>query len=346
VIEPERCLILSTGRCGSTLLSNLIAAEPYTLSIQESLVNKNVNLWKSDNKITGSEYWNILSVPSLGWAAIVRIGAIAREVRYPAAGRWAKNLAALPPIASVTLSAISGDPDSLFDLLATRVPDFPAQTLAQHHLMFLDLLASLQQRCRWVERSGGSSILADPMLERIPFDKVIYLTRGLSDTASSMSGHTAFRFGAIRLELLFRCGFDPYGDFALPRVGVSDRQVPAELQCLLPDQITAETLKERGGRVEQHKLVWLAMVQAAEAALAEHPPRQLLRMRYEDLVAAPGEQLTRLAEFLGFADPAGWAAAAAGQVSRARRPGQPASGAARAAQAPELAVRAPAGHGG
>jgi putative sulfotransferase len=325
VSEPERCLILSSGRCGSTLLSDLIAAEPETLSAQESLISRNLDRWQSDDKMTGSEYWSVLSTPSLQWETVVRIGAIAGEFRYPTTGRWAGKLASLPPIAMVTLPAISADPDSLFDLLGARVPDFPEQTLAQHHVMFLDLLASLGQRRRWVERSGGSSALADPLLEKISFDKVVYLTREPADTALSMSRHASFQFAVIRTELLFRCGFDPYNEFTPPHARASeaygsDRQVPAEMQCLLPEQMTMETLTERGGLVEQHKLIWAGMSYATEVALARHPPRQLFRMRYEDLVAAPEKQLTRVAEFLGFADPAGWAARSAGRV---RRPGQP-----------------------
>jgi putative sulfotransferase len=332
VSELERCLILSSGRCGSTLLSDLIAGEPETLSVQESLIGRNLDCWASDDKMTGSEYWSLLSTPTLQWEAAVRIGAIADEFRYPATGRWGGNLAALPPIAMVTLPAISADPDSLFDLLGARVPDFPAQTLAQHHVMFLDFLASLQQRRRWVERSGASSSLADPLLGKIGFDKVVYLTRELADTASSMSRHSDFQFAIIRTELLFRCGFDPYREPARPcaRDGgahAGDRRVPAGMQCVLPEQITVETLTERGGRVEQHKLVWAGMSYAAEVALTKYPPRHLLRMRYEELVEAPEEQLTRLAEFLGFADPAGWAAQSADQVRHPRRPapaGQPA----------------------
>jgi putative sulfotransferase len=335
--ELERCLILSSGRCGSTLLSELIATEPETLSVQESLVNRELDYWASDAKMAGSEYWSLLSSPGLQWEAAVRIGAITGEFRYPATDRWGGNLAALPPIAAVTLPAISADPDSLFDLLEARVPGFPAQTLAQHHVMFLDFLASLQQRRRWVERSGGSSSLAAALLGKISFEKVVYLTRELAATASSMSRHSEFQFSIIRAELLFRCGFDPYREFARRRARdgaahaggaqTSDGQVPAGMQCLLPEQITVETLTERGGGVEHHKLAWVGMSYAAEAALTRYPPRQLLRMRYEDLVAAPEEQLTRLAEFLGFADPAGWAARSADQVRQPRRPapaGQPA----------------------
>jgi putative sulfotransferase len=139
-----------------------------------------------------------------------------------------------------------------------------------------------------------------------------------------MSRHSFFQFAVIRTELLFRCGFDPYNEFTPPRARPggargSDRQVPADMQCLLPKQLTRATLAERGGRVEQHKLLWAGMSYTAETALTKYPPRQLLRMRYEDLVAAPAEQLTTLGEFLGFADPGGWAARSAGRVRGSRR---------------------------
>jgi putative sulfotransferase len=315
--EPERCVILSSGRCGSTLLSNLIAADPDTLSIQESLVDPGGRLWYSDKQLTGFRYWSLLSTPSPQWEVTLRIDAIPAGIRYPAAGRWAGNLAALPPISAVTLPAISDDPDSLFDLLDARVPEFPAQTLPQHHCMLLDLLASLKRRCRWVERSGGSSYLAGALLSGIPFDKVVYLTRNPADTALSMSRHTAFRLAALRVELTSRYGFDPYDDeHLLPGGQASDRQVPEEMRHLLPERLTSQALTEWGEKVGQHKLLCAYMMVEAEKAFIEHPPRHLLRISYEDLLEAPEEQLVRLGDFLGFGDPAGWAALAARQVRR------------------------------
>jgi putative sulfotransferase len=323
------------------LLSDLIAEEPQTLSVQESLISRSLERWSSDEKITGREYWSLLCTPSRQWETIVRIGAIAGEMRYPATGRWGRNLAKLPAIAIVTLPALSDDPDTLFDLLDAQVPDFPAQAVAQHHVMFLDFLASLRQRRRWVERSGGSSALADPLLGKIHFDQVVYLTRGTAATAASMSRHSNFQFAAIRTALLFQCGFDPYNEPApLPERpgggGERGRPVPADLQCLLPEQLTRATLAERGGPVEQHKLVLAGMSYTAEVALAKYPPQQLLRMRYEDLVAAPEEQLTGLGEFLGFADPEGWAIRAADRVRDSGRPGP----------AVQRAVHSPGNRGG
>jgi putative sulfotransferase len=51
-----------------------------------------------------------------------------------------------------------------------------------------------------------------------------------------------------------------------------------------------------------------------EQALTDTPPKHLLRLTYEDLLLDPVEQLTALGEFLGFADPPGWAAGVAHRV--------------------------------
>lgn len=319
--EPERCLILSSGRCGSTLLSNLIATEPETLSVPESLVVRQDELWQADRTLTGAEYWRLLSVPSGQWKATLRLGVLSDEFCYPEGGRWSGDMAPLPPILMSTLPALTDDPDALFDQLDDRVPRFPKQSLAQHYAMLFDLMAALHGRRRWVERSGGSSSLAEPLLGQLPLDKVVYLTRDMAPTAASMSRHSSYQFVVIRMEMIMRYGFDPYADSADTENLLGGGQpVPDDMRPLLPEELTRETLADRGGRIEQHKLLWAGMRMTAERALAAHPPRQLLRLRYEDLMAAPVERLTELAEFLGFADPAGWAASSATRVRPSGRP--------------------------
>src|SRR5207248_2078375 len=98
--------------------------------------------------------------------------------------------------------------------------------------------------------------------------------------------------------------------------------------------LTREVLAEWGGKPSRHELMCAESVRSTEWALAEYPPRHLLRMRYEDLVVKPEAELTRLGEFLGFADPAGWAARSAGRVSNLRgNPRRPASSGAAAPHA-------------
>jgi putative sulfotransferase len=312
-----RSIIISNGRCGSTLLSDLIHEEPDTLSAQEFFMA--VAPWaRSAEVLTGAAYWEVLASPKAELSTLFRIGLPPKELRYPATGRWADRMTELPRILAITLSKLTSDPDALFDQLAERVPEFPTQTVAQHHRSFLDLLATLNGKTRWVERSGGSSHVAPYLLKGFPDCKIVYLTRNREDTARSMSRHPSFQLIQLRVEFLGRCGLDPF------RV-TPDQSVPEELQPYLPDRLTADALRERGEDLRRYLGLCAFMTSQAEQALADVPPEHLHRMRYEDLVADPVGELTRLGQYLDFADPTGWAERVAGRVIDPARKRQPAA---------------------
>ncbi|GGM89074.1 sulfotransferase domain-containing protein [Dactylosporangium sucinum] len=301
----DHAIIINTGRCGSTLLSDLIAEQPDTLSVQEFF------MWApwtaGEEVLTGAAYWSALSSPNSQLATLFRIGLAPSEVRYPAHGRWAGNLTELPQILATTLPKISADPDGLYDTLAELVPGFPAQQLVRHHRMFLDLLTSLTGRRRWVERSGGSSNIAPRLLQSFPDAKIVYLTRDWADTAESMSRHSCFQLMQLRVESAGRYGVDPFEI-------TPGQRVPAEVERYLPGRLTAETLRERGQEVRRYRALCAFLASQAEQAIDEARPRELLTMAYEDLVDDPLAQLARLGRFLGFEDWERWAERVVGSV--------------------------------
>jgi putative sulfotransferase len=309
-----RSIIISNGRCGSTLLSDLIAEQSDTLSVQEFFMS--MTPWaRSTDTLTGPAYWSLLSSPRPELTTLFRIGLPPRELRYPPTGRWADRMTELPRILAITLSKITPDPDRLFDQLAERVPEFPTQQVAVHHQMFLDLLATLTGKRRWVERSGGSSNVAPYLLRAYPTARIVYLTRNPEDVARSMSRHPSFQLIQLRVEFLGRCGIDPF------RIEPG-QTVPEELQRYLPDRLTADLLRERGQDVRRYLGLCAFLTSQAEQALADFPPRHLHRIRYEDLVADPVGELGRLGRFLEFEDWAQWAERVAPRVVAPARPAQ------------------------
>lgn len=312
--DTGRCIIIGTGRCGSTMLSDLITHEPETLSVSESLSPIRGRLLVQPlNEFTGAQYWSMLSQPGAQHGHLLtRIGLTGRQYSYPDNGRYAVDKTRVPPILRIALPKIVPDPDRLFDQLAVKVPQFPAQPVGLHHRMLLDLVAELEGRRRWVERTGASSMVAYPWLSVNPDAKVIYLTRNTADTALSMSKHPVFQLSAIRNQFHQRYGADPY-------VRVLERALPAELpeemRRLLPENLTAQTLRELDYDLGFYETTIAQMNGSAEQALADLQPRELLRVRYEDILADPVTQLAELGRFIGFADPSGWAAQVADQVS-------------------------------
>jgi len=304
----ERAIIISNGRSGSTLLSDLIVEEPETCSVQEYFMS--VAPWnRSTEVITGPAYWDILSGPKEELSVLFKIGAPPKEIRYPAHGRFAGDLESLPRILAVALPALTDDPDALFDSLAERVKQFPTQSAGAHHQAFLDLLAEATGKKRRVERSGGSSQITTSLLENFPTAKIVYLTRDWTTTAKSMSKHSSFQIVQLRLESIARYGVDPL-------TAAAGDDVPAEVAQYLPGRLTAESLRRRGDNPKLFLGLCAFMSSQAEQALADHPPAHLLKMAYEQLVADPVGELTTLGEFLGFAEPAKWAVSVADRVRK------------------------------
>jgi putative sulfotransferase len=318
---PGPCsIVINSGRCGSTLLSRLIAEEPETLLASESLGPIRDRVWHQNTReITGASYWATMSDRSNQHKRMLGLGITPEEFCYPDGGRYAGDRTTIPPILHITLPFVSADPDGLFDQLAERVPHFPRQPVLQHHKMMLNLMTNLTGRRRWVERSGASSSVAAQLLCAFPEAKIVYLTRNIADTARSMSRHPAFQVAQAREWFRAQYGTDPWtpgGQNALPDAA----EIPAEMRRLLPGRLTSEALTDVMTRqISRFEALTSHMHGSAEQALADTKPRHVHRLRYEDLVARPLDELTKLGEFLGFADPSRWAARTANQVSRSPR---------------------------
>jgi len=299
----DRAIIISNGRCGSTLLSELITEEPETCSVQEFFMA--VTPWsRSAEVVSAAEYWKFLSAPKAELSVLFRIGVPPKEFRYPADGRYANDLQNLPHILAIMLPKLTDDPDALFDVLAARISEFPTQSIGAHHQQFLDLLTTLTGKKRWVERSGGSSQIAPALLSNFPTAKIVNLTRDWTASAKSMSKHPSFQLVQLRVEAIGRFGVDPL---------LETDGLPEEYQA---SNITAEFLHERGQDFKRFLGLCAFMSSQAEQALIDHPPASLHTMAYEDLIVDPVSSLTELGEFLGFADAAGWAGSVADRVRK------------------------------
>lgn len=311
----DRIIVVGTGRCGSTMLSDLFDQETETLSVSESISSIRGRLLIMPLSVfTGAQYWAMLSQPgSQHGHLLTRIGLTGRQYSYPETGRFAVDKTRVPPICRIALPKLTDDPDRLFDMLAVRVPQFPAQSVGEHHRMLLDLMAELLGRRRWIERTGASSMIAYPWLAANPDAKIVYLTRNTRDTALSMSKHAVFQLAAVRAKFHAEYGADPYVrelERPLPE------KLPEEMERLLPQNLNAETLRGMEYDMRFFENMVEQMNGSAEQALADLQPKHLLRIRYEEILADPVTELTKLGTYIGFTDPAGWAAKVAGQVKR------------------------------
>jgi putative sulfotransferase len=297
--------VVSTGRCGSTLVSRALALHPDVLSLSEFFAGLAIAAFPA-GPMSGKEFWDLLSSTQGLANRLLSIGAEAPESLYPVdSGRRFNRASGVPRIAVYTLPALSQDPDALYDQLEEAVPAFAEQPVARHYQQLFTLLGDLLNRPQWIERSGGSGFLAERIVPAFPAARYIHLTREPDATARSMSRHSAFRLIALRLEFINRCGRDVFHG-ELP-----DEPIPPDLAHLTPERLSKESFESWAPDLDQFRRLVSIQLDSIRAALAPLPARQVLVLGYEDLIDDPASVFGTMAEFFELTDRAGWAQRAA-----------------------------------
>lgn len=274
--------IVSTGRCGSTLLSRALAIHPRMLSLSEYftvLRSAGVLSWKS---LDGSTLLRHLSTPTPDLIALMRHSAAIPELI------GAKALDAAPLLA-IPLAALTDDPQQLLAELGNYLCELPIEDESVQHGRLFEWLAQRLQRQHWIERSGGSAAYVEQLICAWPAAKFVLLARRGPQCALSMSRHPFFRV-------------------KLARILAEDPALPVDA-CLARDL-----------PLDRFGTLWSADMLRADRVIRHLPPQQRLLVRYEDLLEQPVATLRALAEFIEpGTDHAAWACAAAELVHAAPR---------------------------
>ncbi len=295
VAMQDPVMVVSSGRCGSTLLSQMLRRHDEVLSVSEYFFCVRPFGFPAE-PIDGERFWNLLSLPRPSHAVALKHGLIPEEVLYPF-GPKARFRAdeGLPPIALVTLPFLTDDPDGLFDEVHALVRNWPEAPVSEQHLRLLDWLCSRFGRRIWVERSGGSLRDVPSFLEHFPNARFIHLYRDGRETAMSMSRHHSFRFVIFGLQMEAALGFHPFMTAERP----DGFTPPDEWRGLLPETFDVETYRSRAIPIEAFGGLWNAMIQGGMDLLDPLPEDRVLSMRYESLLDDPATELRRLLAFLG-----------------------------------------------
>ncbi len=311
--------VVSTGRCGSTLVSSMLHLNPDILSLSEFF-----SLLMPDplppGELDAGTYWRLVSEPWTFFAHAYRLGLGLPEFLYSPASSGRFTLATgIPPILTTALPHLSDDPEMLYDELGEFVSRLgPASSAVQHKRVFQWLSDRLGVRA-WVERSGGSLMYVSQLADQFDEAKFVHLYRDGRECAYSFSRHPAYRLGVVSAMLASRLGASPYFDD-----GQRSTKVPSDLQPFMPDTFDHEVFEQFEVPVVQAGQFWSDMIMPALDVLGRLAPERVLQVSYEDLVAQPRQVLLSLARFAGLphAD-RGWLEGAA-QLVEPRSPRWPA----------------------
>lgn len=294
--------VVGTGRCGSTLISNLLRAHPDVLSLSEFFtfvtdLGTLIPLAFPSGSIDAAHFWQIISTSYHKQNLMLREGIAMDEVLYPcsATSRFTPE-SGVPAILQTTLPHLTSHHDALFEEIRAFVLTQPPATIQQH---YLDLFAWLQQRfqrCVWVERSGSSLRIVERLYHLFPMARFIHIVRDGRNCAVSMSKHFGFRMVMLAFQLTEFLGCDPFEDD--DRSGAED--LPDELWPFLPEHFDARSFRAYDAAPSLYGHYWSGEIIQGLATLSRMPAHQTLTLHYEDFLT---DSLATTRKLISFIDP-------------------------------------------
>ena len=287
-------IVLSSGRCGSTMLSNMLNLHPDLLSISEFFTLHSNALFRRW-RMSGKGMWHVLThQPQLVRYLLKKDY---EELLYPFEDPDSRfERTDVPPILCVTLPHLTQDYEALFDEMEPVVRGFPRQSPANHCRSLFEWLCERFDRKVWVERSGGSSMYASRLMHRFPEARVINMHRDGRDVALSMFRHHPFRGIAPYIIALQKRRYDPFRVEAKHDEfwdSMALRLQPLKYLSRFPIPVPADRLE-----IAHFGAIWSSMVEAAQDFIQNVPPERVLEIRFEDLHQDAERELRRVIRFI------------------------------------------------
>lgn len=317
----DATFIVGTGRCGSTLVSEVLRLHPEVASLSEVFsfatdLGCRIDRVFPTDPMSGPQVWAVLGSAWPRQNLMLRHDVAMDEVLYPwRGGHRFTAQTGVPAICQAALPHLSADPDTLYDALGSFVRALPTADAGTQYRRVFEWLAERHGARCWAERSGGSLRIVRRLREAFPEARFVHLVRDGRDTALSMSRHAGFRMVFAAFQLVEGLGVDPFE--SPDRRWESD--LSDELAALLPERFTREAFLALDTPPPLCGHYWSGEIRAGLKDLQGLGPDRLLTLRYEDLLAQPADSASRLIAFLrhGEVDPA-WVARAAARVGRGR----------------------------
>ncbi|MDZ4278647.1 MAG: sulfotransferase [Dehalococcoidia bacterium] len=297
--------VVGTGRCGSTLLSRMLAEQPSLLSVFEFFNGLDMTRRFSSEEVDGKAFAALISQEHPFVTMVLRRGYEVPEITYPFGpnARYTRD-DGLPWVLVSTLPRLTDDPDALFDETVAFASGLPRQPLVRHYRQLFAWWAQRLGRAHWLERSGSSIDYLGSLHELFPDARFLHLHRDGPETALSMREHHAYR---LAISLMFPLSADDTPSIAELR-GLDPAAAPTE-----DDPITR--LLQSQPPVEYFGRYWTQELVHGFRALPRLDAAQYLAVRFEDLFSKPKETLRAISEFFQLGpDEGGWIDRAAALV--------------------------------
>jgi hypothetical protein len=282
--------IVGTGRCGSTLLSLMMAEHTNVVSLHEFFTGLDWGRRFQPGAVDGLDFADVIGAEQPVTTEVVRRGYTSDEICYPFGDERARYRRGdpVPWLLVSMISRLTPDPDPVFDELLEWARERQLATMAEHYRALFSWMAARSGGSAWIERSGSSLDYLEALVGEFPDGRFVHIHRDGHEAALSIRDHRFFRLGVALFMDLFPPDLD------------RDAQVTHAIE-------TAPPLWAVGR-------YWSDQVLRGYRALPALDRAQYLAIRFEDLVTRPAEIVGQVATFLDLPVDSRFAERAAGLV--------------------------------
>lgn len=300
--------IVGTGRCGSTMISNMLREHPHILIISEffcfitDLGGQICDAFTED-LIDGKTFFKIVGETASRTNILLKHNVAPTEILYPFSSFQYRfsSLTGVPPILNVTLPYLTDDFEDLFDEIKLLLIERQKASVTEHYQYLFNWLQRKFNKFLWIERTGAALMIIEQILETFPDARFIHIVRDGRNCAISMSNHLGFRIFLLGKILTEYLGIDPYKSKDRNKIN----RLPLELQRFLPESFDREAFLEYQPPLFLCGQLWSQQIIKGLSILRLVPQERVFTIVYEDLLKNPQISLEKLLAFLGkeFIDP-------------------------------------------
>jgi hypothetical protein len=283
--------VVGTGRCGSTLLSTMLAEHPDALVLSEFFGGVNRPACFPTKPLSGKQLASALSRGNLPSDYMRSQSIRLKESLHDMSSDMVDEYHSPPTIVSIALAFISKDPEGLWRELIAEVATWPVRTAHDH---YIELFTWLQQRNGkkfWLERSGVSWEFFPQLRRTFPNAKFVHIHRDGLESALSMQ---AFPYFHVATSLFH----DP-----------PDRAEIEDIARYWNDRTDKNPLRRRNDNQPPTAAFgeyWSWQIEQGFSVVPKLNADQYLDVWFEDLLADPRATLTRIADFFEMGEAPGW----------------------------------------
>jgi hypothetical protein len=265
--------VVGTGRCGSTLLSLMLAEHRDVVSLHECFTGLDWSRRFAEGLVMGDDLATLIGAEQPVTTAVLARGHTSDEIQYPFGTPNVRHVVGDPvPWLSITmLSRLTDDPDTWYDEMMAFARSQPSATMADHYRALFDWVTARAGGSEWVERSGSSLDYLGDLAVLYPNARFVHIHRDGHEAALSIRSHPFFRLGVAMFMDLF------------PDIDDPEAAVTAVIDTPPPCWAVGQ--------------YWSDQVLRGFRALPLLDRAQFLQVRFEDVVTAPAAALAEIAAF-------------------------------------------------